>query len=729
MIGYMASIRISGEDTRSAAPAFYIPNRLDARTLAAVVKSLGGRKRVCFLIEKSFLPESEMMKLINASPNAVLSFDFRSTNSRELRERLLSVLAQKLDILFVPGHPVQNIGTLSDMPMPFMMQLAALHISPVPIFVGTYCNGTLRTFTNKTRYDRAEIRFLPRLESGPRTGDRLLEAWMECDSELYSAQPILSRSVTRVVVENMRKNGNCNLTDGLDETTINYSKLLGVAMALARWLRDNVKEQRLGIILPPGKGGMIANLACMLAGIVPVNVNYTSSDSAFASIVRQSGIKHFITARTFMSKLPQFPWPSGESIIHLDKTLKAIGMAKIATWVAFAKLAPMPVVAATFGLDARKGDDEVALLFTSGSSGEPKGVPMTHRMILANCTQLLSKIDLTPGDNFLCSLPIFHSFGLTGGIFLPLVYGFGAVTYPSPLEHKKLNELVEKYKCTLMMTTPTFARGMLRRAHEHSYDSVKYFVVGAEKLQQSLKDEFMEKCGVWLLEGYGMTEAAPVCAANFNPRITRTEEQIWYVPGAKDNSVGSLVPGLAVRITDPDDDEKRLPLSERGMIWFKGANIFKGYIGRDDLNREVFRDGWFKSGDLGSVDLNGMLTLGGRRSRFSKIGGEMVPHEVVEEAIEAFVEKPEGFAGRAVAIAGVPDEKKGEAMVLLSAVHQTQLSQVLDGIREHLVAEGMPRLWCPREIIPVESIPTLPTGKMDLKGCQQLAYEALGIHA
>ena len=725
----MASIRISGADTRSTAPSFYIPNRLDAKTLTAVVQSLGGEKRVSFLVEQSFMPTPDVMKRINASPNPVLSFDFRGIKSRELRELLLAVLAEGRDVLFVPGHPVQNIGTLSDMPMPFMMQLAALHISPVPIFVGTYCKGTLRTFTNGSRYDRAEICFLPRLSSGPRTGDRLLEAWMECDSDLYSAHPVLSQSVTRVVVENMKKHGSCNLTDGMDETTINYSKLLGVAMALARWLRDNVKEQRLGIILPPGKGGMIANLACMLAGIVPVNVNYTSSDSAFASIVRQSGIKHFITARSFMSKLPQFPWPSGESIIHLDKTLKAIGMGKIATWVAFAKLAPMSLINSKFSLDARKGDDEVALLFTSGSSGEPKGVPMTHSMILANATQLLSKIDLTPGDNFLCSLPIFHSFGLMGGIFLPLIYGFGAVTYPSPLEHKKLNELIEKYKCTLVMTTPTFARGMLRRAHEHSYDSVKYFVVGAEKLQQSLKDEFMEKCGVWLLEGYGMTEAAPVCAANFNPRISPTEEQIWFVPGAKDNSVGSLVPGLAVRVTDPDDDEKHLPLSERGMIWFKGANIFKGYIGRDDLNSEVFRDGWFKSGDLGSVDLNGMLTLGGRRSRFSKIGGEMVPHEVVEEAIEAFVEKPEGFAGRAVAIAGVPDEKKGEAMVLLSAVHQTQLRQALENIREHLVEQGMPRLWCPREIIPVESIPTLPTGKMDLKGCQQLAYEALGIHA
>lgn len=723
----MATVNIHGAETRKACPSFYIPNRMDARVLAAVVKTLGGKENVTFMVENSFLPDAKIMKVVEASPNAPIRFDFRGCNTLALREKLLDTLQKGQDVLFVPGRPEQGLGTLSDMPMPFMMQIAALHISPVPLFVGTYCNSTVRTFTNEAGYDRAEVCFLPRLESGPRTGDRLLEAWLECASDLYSAHPVLQKSVTRVVVESMRRYSHIELVDGLDETSINYGKLLGVAMALARRLKEQVREPRLGIILPPGKGGLIANLACMLAGIVPVNVNYTSSEGAFASIVRQSGIKHFITARAFMAKLPQFPWPAADSIIHLDKTLKELGMAKIAPWVAFAKMMPMAVVAKTFGLDERDGDDELALLFTSGSSGEPKGVSMTHRMILANATQLLSKIDLKPADNFLCSLPIFHSFGLMGGIFLPLIYGFGMVTYPSPLEHKRLNELVEKYRCTLVMTTPTFARGMLRRAHEHSYDSVKYFVVGAEKLQQPLKNDFMQKCNVWLMEGYGMTEAAPVCAANFTPGVKSTEDNPWYVPGAKDNSVGSLLPGLAVRITDPDDDDVRLALSERGMIWFKGANIFKGYIGREELNNSVFRDGWFKTGDLGSIDLNGLLTLGGRRSRFSKIGGEMVPHEVVEEAIEKFVETPEGFTGRAVAIAGVPDEKKGEAMVLLSAVHNTQLSQALDGIREHLVALGMPRLWCPREIIPVESIPVLPTGKMDLKGCQMLAYEALGI--
>ena len=194
--------------------------------------------------------------------------------------------------------------------------------------------------------------------------------------------------------------------------------------------------------------------------------------------------------------------------------------------------------------------------------------------------------------------------------------------------------------------------------------------------------------------------------------------------------MGHVLPGLAIRITDPDDDDRILAISERGMIWMKGPQVFHGYTGNPALNEGLFRDGWFKTGDLGSVDLNTFLTLAGRRSRFSKIAGEMVPHEVVELAIEAFVQNlrsPEQEGQRSVAIVGVPDPQKGEALVLLSAVHHGNLPHALDDIRAYLAAQGLPRLWSPREIIPVETIPALPTGKLDLRGCQMLAYEALEI--
>ena len=721
----MAKVRITGLENLQTAPSLYLPNRVDAVVLPELERLLGGIDNVAYMVEEVLAPEEDVKRFLKK--RHVISFNFRKANVKSLREQLLNQMAEGRDVVFVPGRPNSIMGCTSDVPMPFMMQLAALHISPVPVFVGHYRENILRAFTSDKTYEWIALSILPKLSPGPLTGERVLEAWMEASATEYERNPILDYSLARLLVEGMRRNGKVEVIDGMDGSSLPFYKVLGVSMALSRELKKMVTEPRLGIILPPGKGGLIANYACILAGIVPVNINYTSSEPAFKSIVRQSGLKHFISARAFMSKLPQFPWPQGDAIIHLDKTLKGIGMPKIAGWVAFARFAPMSVVSMTFNLDARKGDDEAALLFTSGSSGEPKGVAFTHRMVIANMTQILSKASLAPGSKFLCSLPIFHSFGLTISTLLPPIYGFGMVTYPSPLEAKKLNELIEQHKCALVVTTPTFARSMLRRAGAHTYDSVQLFVVGAEKLQTTVAEEFKEKCNVTLLEGYGLTETAPVCGVNLQ-ETGPTPQQPYFVPGYKFGSIGQVLPGLAVRITDPDDDNVRLTLNEQGMIWLKGANVFKGYIGRDDLNEGIFRNGWFKTGDLGKVDLNGILTLGGRRSRFSKVGGEMVPHEVVENAIEDFVPHPEGFTGRAVAVVGVPDAQKGEALVLLSCVHTSQLTQALDEIRSHLVEQGLPRLWCPREIIPVETIPALPTGKMDLRGCQMLANEALGIH-
>lgn len=720
----MAHVHVYGRENLPKQASLYLPNRIDAQTLHALEEALGGPSDIVYMVEEKLRPGEEIMRRVPAE--RIVSFNFRTSQSRSLREQLLVHLQAGRSIIFLPGRPTSIMGCIADVPKPFLMQLGALHISPVPVFVGFYKKSILQTFTTESKYDRAALHILPKLSPGPRTGERTMEAWLEASALEYGRHPLLEKSLARLLVEGLRNSSGGELIDGMDGSRLAYSKLLGAAMALSRELKKIVAQPRLGIILPPGKGGVIANYACILAGIVPVNINYTSSEATFRSIVKQSGIQHFLTARAFMAKLPQFPWPEESSLLHLDVILKGIGLTKIAGWVAFSRVAPMPIIARTFALDRRRGDDEAALIFTSGSSGEPKGVPFTHRMIIANMSQMLSKVGLPQGSRFLCSLPIFHSFGLTVSTLLPAVYGFSMVTYPSPLEAKTLNELIEKYECRLVVTTPTFARSMLRKAHAHSYDSVKYFIVGAEKLQKVVADEFAEKCGVQILEGYGLTETAPVCGVNLHD-AEASPDQPYYVPAYNFGTVGHVLPGLAVRITDPDDDNRPLPLTEQGMIWLKGAQVFQGYIGREDLNAKLFRDGWFKTGDLGSVDLNGFLTLGGRRSRFSKVAGEMVPHEVVEASIEGFVQK-QGMSDsgeRAVAIVGVPDAQKGEALVLLSAVHHGQLSQALDEVRAHLVEQGMPRLWCPREIIPVESIPTLPTGKLDLRGCQMLAEETL----
>ena len=721
----MSDLIIHGQEN-IASPGFYMPNRLTAAAVKALHKLLNGK--VCYLVDPTYPPTEAVMKSLKECSAEMEYYEFRKTTSMVVRDQIRARMAAGMSVVFMPGQVAKWRGTYSDVPSPFLRHVGSLHISPVPLFLGHYGNTVKTLYRDCEDFDtHEELCILPKLASGPQTGERLMAAWLEKGAEIFAAQPLLNTSVITNLVYALKKFPKVEIVDGMTHAALPHFKALGVGMAVAGMLRKR-GEKRIGVILPPGAGGVIATLSCMLAGITPVMINYASSAAAFESTVRQAGLKTFITARKFMQKLPQFPWPPEEQLILVEDLLTKTPKSTLVANVLKAKLLPASLICKMYDTDAHKGDDEAVILFTSGSSGEPKGVVLTHRMLMANVSQCACRLDLTD-CRFLASLPIFHSFGMTVNMMLSMMTGCMVCSYPNPTDARTLNDLIKKYKLSLVCATPTFARAMLRRAEADTFKSVRYFVLGAEKLQPDLEREFIEKCGVYPMEGYGLTETSPVIGANM-PDAEPLKESKFFVPGTVRPSIGAMLPGIAIRITDVDDDSKELPLTERGMIWFKGANVFGGYIGRPELNKEIFHDGWFKTGDIGQVDLNGFITLGGRLSRFSKIGGEMVPHEGVELALS------EGFEltaedGVQIAVAGVSDPQKGEALVLLSSMPQHQKSseanEILQSIRTMLADMGMPTLWAPKYLVPVESIPVLPTGKLDLRGCRLLAEEALGI--
>ncbi len=718
-------VNITGEEN-IVNPGFYMPNRMSVAVGKTLHKLLDGK--VCYLVDPTFPPHPEVMDYLQKKKVHIEYFDFRNTTSRAVREQILDQMHKGLSVVFLPGMVSKTRGCLADVPSPFLSTVGSLHISPVPVFVGYYTDTVGDLFRSEplSGYNE-ELSILPQLHPGPRTGERVLAAWMQRSAEVFSAQPLLRGSLTSTIVRAMKAAPKAEVIDGMTHSSLPFFKVLGVSMTVARIIKER-GDKRVGVILPPGPGGTIATLSCLLAGVTPVIINYASSKAAFESTVRQAGLKTFVTARKFMQKLDTFPWPPEEQLILVEDLLKGLDKKTLIANVLMAKAAPAPVICKMFDTDARRNNDEAVMLFTSGSSGEPKGVVLSHRMVLANVAQCASR--LTLGDEkFLASLPIFHSFGLTVTMMLPLLTGYSFCAYPNPTDARSLCELCERYKLTVVCATPTFARAMLRRANEKTFEQVRYFVVGAEKLQPDLEREFKERCGVTLLEGYGLTEAAPVCAVNV-PNAPMLPESAFYVPGHNPRTIGAPLPGIAVRITDVDDDTKELPLTEQGMIWLKGANIFTGYVGKAEMNPSIFKDGWFKTGDIGKMDLNGFIALGGRLSRFSKIGGEMVPHEGVEQVLsEIFNIDPAAEGGVQIAISGVSDPQKGEALVLLSALPQHQRNSeekaILQSIRTALGERQMPTLWAPKYIVPVEAIPVLPTGKLDLRSCKLLAEEAL----
>ena len=536
------------------------------------------------------------------------------------------------------------------------------------------------------------------------------EQFLQLSEFCYSRRAFLRGHLADSCLRGLMKNpGDIAVVDGVDGSEMTRAQLLAAGLALAAILRDRVPEPRVGLVIPNSKGALLANLGVLLAGKIPVNLNFTAGRAALEASIRKAGLGTCITAGPVQEKLKDFPWPT--YVLRIEDLAAELPL-PAKKWYALAKLLPAWMLGRIAGVP-RKGDRaEALLLFTSGSSGEPKGVALSHRNLLANTSQFGEMLNLQRHDVILGSLPFFHSFGSTVCLLYPLVEGIKVVTFPNPVETAKCAALIAEHGVTIMLATPTFLRGYMKRAQPEQLRSVKLAVTGAEKLPEELSRAFAERFGIEIMQGYGLTETSP--AASFNLPTPPDTEQ----PSNRRGTCGKLVPGLAAQIRDAETGAP-LSLHEKGMLWFKGANIFEGYLGDRARSEEVLADGWFRTGDLARFDEDGFLIIEGRVSRFSKIGGEMVPHETVEASIiECLGLSME--AERVVAITSVPDEAKGEALVLLSArdIEQSDL-------RERLQKAGVPNLWIPKRILRVEKIPMLATGKLDLQGCRKAAEAAV----
>ncbi len=530
----------------------------------------------------------------------------------------------------------------------------------------------------------------------------------------FDARPVLRRHLGREAVRMLTRHpwriAVVDRTAG--RRVIKAGQLYAVAAILARRWRQTIPETRVGIVLPPGAGAFIANLAILCSGKVPVNLNFTSSREAIAASLRLGGIGTVVSAPAMREKVPNFPWP--ERTLDLAAEIQTAGGKRaLLPWLAAAWLLPNQWCASLLGLPHLGDRAEAGLLFTSGSSDEPKGVALSHRNLLANCAQISSLSILPEYASMLGCLPVFHSFGFTVTLWYPLLRGCRVVTVPSPLDTRKIVDAIHEEQATVLIGAPTFLRPLIKKARPAELRSLDLVVSGAERLTEDLSRAFLETFHLPIMQGYGLTETSP--AANINqphpPIVMATNEpQVGHRPGA----AGRMMPGMTARILHPETGEE-LPLTETGIVLFQGANVFAGYLNDADKTQAAFRNGWFVTGDLGRFDDEGFLVIEGRLSRFSKIGAEMVPHVIIEQKILA------SFGWEAaetpiVFVTGIPDPAKGEALVLLT----TQDVQ-LDELRSRLATAGVPNLWVPRIIRQVPQIPMLGSGKIDLKRCRELA--------
>ena len=529
----------------------------------------------------------------------------------------------------------------------------------------------------------------------------------------FSHRPSLDRHLAEECVRGLKRRRFATaVIDAIDHSQLSRAKLLGAAAALSRYLREEFSDKRIAIVLPASKASMVANLAVTLADKVPVDLNFTVGRAANESCCSRANLRVAISATQFMERLKDFPWP--EHVLKLDELIPRMKR-QIVFWWIMAVLVPARLLLRLLQIPKKGGHAEAVLLFTSGTTGEPKGVVISHRNVVGNVSQFRELLDARKTDAILASLPFFHTFGSTVTLWYPLIEGVRIVTYPNPLEGAKNAALIERYELTFLLATPTFLRVYLRKAEPEKLRSLRLIIAGAEKLPLDLASHFEKRFDKKVFEGYGLTETAPVVSVNLpDPEPKKPGEQVQS--SSRLGSVGRLAPGMAAEIREPETNRK-LSLFETGMLWLRGPNIFEGYLHDPKRTAEILRDGWLKTGDIGRFDEDGFLYIEGRLSRFSKIGGEMVPHETVEQKIIDLLELS-GRDERPIAIVGVQDESKGEALVLLSAV-DIDLAE----LRKKLQEAGVPNLWIPKSVQRVESIPVLASGKLDLKKCQERAAE------
>ena len=544
----------------------------------------------------------------------------------------------------------------------------------------------------------------------PTTGaPEVRQAVQELGAEAYLARKRYMRTLHRSFVQTARRHPfRFAMADGRTPK-LKFGGALTRTIFLARRLRPVWREQKMvGILLPPSVPGALVNLAALLMGKVPVNLNYTASTEVLASCARQCELKTVITSKAFLERVHiEVP---GQAIMLEDlaeqpRLLERLAAALI-SW-----LLPVRAIEKSVGADRKTGLDDIAtIIFSSGSTGDPKGVVLTHYNIASNAEQLNQVFMLGKHDKVLGILPFFHSFGFTGTLCLPTAIGVGVVFHPSPLESRVIGALVSQYAVTFLLATPTFLQTYTRRCSPEDFGSLQYVMAGAEKLPERISVAFEDRFGIRPLEGYGCTECSPVVTVNTRDFRAAQFRQV----GAKRLSIGHPLPGISVRIVSPENFAA-LPVGEAGLLLVRGPNVMQGYLNRPEKTAEVLRDGWYNTGDIAAMDEDGFVRITDRLSRFSKIGGEMVPHIKVEDKLQEI----SGATEQIFAVTAIPDEKKGERLIVLHTLAEDKLQDCLT----KLAKSDLPQLWKPRpdQFVHVEGLPYLGTGKLDLRRLKEIA--------
>lgn len=502
--------------------------------------------------------------------------------------------------------------------------------------------------------------------------------------------------------------------------SLSYTRIFTATVLFSKFLKQN-REQNIGILMPTTAAGAIINMAALMAGKTVVNLNYTASLQAIEAAISKAEIKTIYTAKQFITKLQAKGFDTQSllkdcEVIYMEDLKEKISKFNALSTLVLSKILPSFVLKLLY-VKKVSNSNTAAILFSSGSEGEPKGVMLSHKNFMSNVKQISDVLNMRDEDVILASLPLFHAFGLTATTWLPMIEGIPMVCHPDPTDALGVGKAAAKFNATVMFGTSTFFRLYTKnkKVHPLMFDSLRLAVAGAEKLNPEVRTAFEEKFHKPILEGYGVTESSPVASVNL-PDVLETDSFSVQV-GTKLGSVGLPLPGTAFKVVDPSSMNE-LGVDEDGLILIGGPQVMQGYLKdktrSSDVITQIEGSLWYKTGDKGHIDADGYLFIVDRYSRFAKLGGEMVSLGAIELQIHKFINDAEiDFLA-----VNLSDDKKGEKVILLISGYEDS-----KGLRKALIDSGMNPLYVPSEIFDIETVPKLGTGKSDFAGAKRLALE------
>ncbi len=476
----------------------------------------------------------------------------------------------------------------------------------------------------------------------------------------------------------------------------NYKRvLIGTRVLANKFSSFGNPGDSVAILLPNVTAVLVTILAVQSAGFVPAMLNYTAGPATVVSACRTTKVSQIIASRAFVEKA------------ELERTVEALEVAGLTIhWLEdigasvnwFDKI--KAALSSRKVLSPRKPDDPAVILFTSGSEGEPKGVVLSHNNILSNCSQVTQAVAFIPEEKIFNVLPVFHSFGITAGLFIPIMFGIPLYLYPSPLHYKIIPKAAAEVKPTILFGTDTFLTGYARTAKDTDFSSIRLVVAGAEAVKAETRRIWRERFGTQILEGFGMTEASPVVAVN-------------RVENIRDGTVGQMMNGMEAKLEPVDG------ISEGGQLWVRGPNVMLGYMIADHPGelQPLGNGGWHDTGDIVTIDEEGLISIRGRVKRFAKIAGEMVSLGAIEILVQNL------WPEESHAVVSVPDKRKGERLVLVTTSNDAETKIIQTETRD----AGLSEITVPKDIVNVDEIPVLGSGKTDYVSTRKVAMNQLGL--